>query len=113
MWNPYAHLDSRYAVSRPVSVGSGSRDLKLELQRGRRIDGTVQDAAGKPARGAAVVVEGKWGRRPTWSRTDGGFSVWGLPPGPYTVTAHLGELSSQTLRVRSGAAPAKLTLRQR
>lgn len=113
VWNPYAHLDSRCFVSRPVAVGSGSRDLSLQLQRGRSIVGFVQDAAGKPARGAAVVVEGDWGRRPTWSRSDGSFTVWGLPRGPYTVSAHLGELRSQTLRVRSGAAPVRLTLRPR
>ncbi|MFQ5845006.1 MAG: carboxypeptidase-like regulatory domain-containing protein, partial [Planctomycetota bacterium] len=91
VWNPYSHFDSRYALSRPVATGS--RQIRLQVGPGRWVEGRVRDQAGKPVRGAAVIVRGDWGFRPMWSRGHGGFKVWGLPPGGYAVRATLGELA--------------------
>jgi Ca-activated chloride channel family protein len=70
-----------------------------------RIDGIVTDSTGAVLPGVTVTVSGSGIRARTQSNANGEFSVSGLPPGNYTVTANLPGFTQATAKVavRAGA----------
>ncbi|MCA9675126.1 MAG: carboxypeptidase regulatory-like domain-containing protein, partial [Myxococcales bacterium] len=67
---------------------TGDATVELTLASGGVVEGTVLDVDGHPVSGPVTVrARGdQWGARAT-ARDDGGFTVRGLQPGPYRVTA--------------------------
>lgn len=97
-----------------ATVGpSGLSDVRLEIQSGATIAGTVRRADGSPAVG--VSVQAAAGSRSPGgharTRADGSFEITGLEDGAYTVTAQdaVGGFARQR-DVRSGSR-ATLSLR--
>jgi protocatechuate 3,4-dioxygenase beta subunit len=88
-----ADADNLPEPNEPVPVkleaGKSVDGLRVVLDRGGAIDGTVVDDANEPVSGATIRLEGaKWmWRENTFSRDDGTFEVKGVPPGEWRVVA--------------------------
>ena len=89
-----------YAPRTVAGVTAGTRELRIEVARGRAIAGRVVDEDGHPVAGKVVsleplpaaVVDDVWIPGPFFSRSmrtgpDGAFRLEGLPPGTYSVHA--------------------------
>jgi hypothetical protein len=85
---------------RIVVLAGQTVDVKIELERGAVLDGTVTYADGTPASGADLgllvrAADGTWheiaavGTERVQRGNRGEFHFFGLPPGDYAVAAHL------------------------
>ena len=98
---------SRAKLDRP----DGPEPVEILLQPEARIEGTVLDAAGKPAPGARFSLS--WGRGETAQGVadqDGRIRVEGLAPGPYrlAITTGTGPTNiTETLNLEPGKAIRK------
>lgn len=72
-----------------ISVSSGGSALQLHAQIISGIQGLVVDQQGLPISGVEIIVQAKETGVISRSETDsgGGYTVFGLPPGTYTVSA--------------------------
>lgn len=99
----YAPLTVTQAADKPRG------DLRLQLQPGGGISGTVRDArvGGLPP-GAQLVAESGGGQRQTITLlTDGRFLATGLPPGELTLRARAPGYAPLALSVRVPAGESK------
>jgi hypothetical protein len=72
-----------------ISVSSGGSALQLHAQIISGIQGLVVDQQGLPISGVEIIVQAKETSVASRAETDsgGGYRVFGLPPGTYTVSA--------------------------
>ena len=78
-----------------VKVDRDVSGLRIVLPAGGSIEGTVVDGSGGPVSGANVQARGgTWGWNQTSSRDDGTFSIKGVNPGDYRVSASRGWASA-------------------
>lgn len=99
----YAPLTVTQAADKPRG------DLRLQLQPGGGISGTVRDArvGGLPP-GAQLVAESSGGQRQTITlQADGRFLATGLPPGELTLRARAPGYAPLALSVRVPAGESK------
>jgi Carboxypeptidase regulatory-like domain len=104
-----SYLPLSYDVDVPASRAPGQisvRDIRLELQRGALVGGTVRDARGQRAAGAKVSIHRADGTGPTVegsTDTQGEFRIHDSPTGELVVTATKGDATGATrAQVRAG-----------
>lgn len=74
------------------------------------VEGTIKDAAGKPIKGAVVLLkptDGSGGKKKT-TKADGKYSIAGLKPNTYSVIVNAGTLSKITSLILESAQHATL-----
>jgi len=86
------HTETHPSNEDPVKldVSGDMSGVKLTLDTGGGIEGSVEDEDGKPLAGVDVRASGKtwaWGNSNTSTRDDGTFRLEGLSAGEYRVTA--------------------------
>jgi RNA polymerase sigma-70 factor (ECF subfamily) len=86
-------------------AASRSRSLAIVLFDGARVEGVVRDAAGKPVRGAEVVLDEGWSFEGAFrtTREDGTFEIDGAPVGEFKLVAASDELGSAEARLFGAA----------
>lgn len=77
-----------------------------------RLEGMVMDVAGTPAGGVIVSLSGSNIRREAMTNNGGGFTIEPVTPGVYLLSATIGSVASEEVRVevRAGEAPPHVTL---
>ncbi|HKE00015.1 MAG TPA: carboxypeptidase-like regulatory domain-containing protein, partial [Planctomycetota bacterium] len=102
---------------------AGAPPLVIVAERGALVAGRVVDAKGQGIPGASVVASSSWsgsksaaaGKRASdqivTSGADGGFRITGLGDGPFSVTADVEDVGSQTTRdVRAGTEDVEIVV---
>jgi protocatechuate 3,4-dioxygenase beta subunit len=103
----YLPLAHDVEVPRARSPGTTSvRDIRLELQRGALVGGTVRDARGQRVAGATITVkraDGTGAAVEGMTDTQGEFRIHDAPTGELVVTATKGEtISAIRASIRAG-----------
>jgi hypothetical protein len=103
----YLPLAHEVDVPRARAPGTTSvRDVRLELQRGALVGGTVRDARGQRVAGATVAVRRADGTGPTvegTTDTQGEFRIHDAPTGDLVVTATKADATGSTrATIRAG-----------
>ncbi len=92
------HPDFAESVTVPVEVVPGEvlRDVVLHLRAGGILAGLVYDKEGDPARGARLFVQdtSTWETISNQTAEDGSFRIEKLRPGPWQVSAMIGDLGA-------------------
>src|SRR5439155_24912239 len=80
----------RFSVALALAVGLCAGPVPLHAQEGR-ISGTVRDARGEPVAAGRVTVTNSATRatRGTMTAANGSYSISGLTPGAYSVSASM------------------------
>jgi len=101
----------RYARSAPVEVGAD--DVRLTLKTGASIQGRVEREGNAPPQ-CWIRAQGSGWQAYTGTDGDGAFTLRGVPPGRYTLTAGSYALRLQGTRegVEAGAAGVVIELDQ-
>jgi RNA polymerase sigma-70 factor (ECF subfamily) len=83
------------------SAPNRSRSLAIVLLDGARVEGVVRDAAGKPVRGAEVMLDEGWSLEGAFrtTREDGTFEIAGAPVGEFKLVAASDEFGSAEARL--------------
>ncbi len=98
------------------AVRAGTEDLIVRFERGVDIEGLVVDAQGQPATQGWVMAQpladegGPAGGANGVIRSDGHFTIEGLRPGPYQLSAQADGSANATLRVDAPARDVRLVL---
>jgi hypothetical protein len=103
----YLPLAHEVDVPRARAPGTTSvRDVRLELQRGALVGGTVRDARGQRVAGATIAVRRTDGTGPTvegTTDTQGEFRIHDAPTGDLVVTATKADATGSTrATIRAG-----------
>jgi protocatechuate 3,4-dioxygenase beta subunit len=104
-----SYLPLAYDLDVPASRAPGQtsiRDVRLELQRGALVGGTVRDPRGQRAAGAKITVQRADGTGPTVegsTDTQGEFRIHDCPTGELAITATKGDATGMTrAQLRAG-----------
>lgn len=107
-----AELDGRARASTAVALGSGQRQIEMQLESEHRLAVEVKDEKGKAVGGAEIEVAGR-DPLPLGARTDpaGNATVHRLRSGPYIVVARAPGLEEVTQHGVLEGSVARIVLR--